>query len=58
MTAAGYTAFGGIVLWLMYRTVGTLLDQSIFFLAAGIVLLLLGWGARRLVAATAAEARP
>ncbi|BBK38072.1 membrane protein [Allostella sp. ATCC 35155] len=58
VTAAGYTAFGGIVLWLMYRTVGTLLDQSIFFLAAGIVLLLLGWGARRLVAATAAEARP
>lgn len=58
VAAAGYTAFGGIVLWLMYRTIGTLLDQSIFFLAAGIVLLLLGWGARRLVAATHKEARP
>lgn len=58
VTAAGYTAFGGLVLWLMYRTVGTLLDQSLFFLAAGIVLLLFGWGARRLVAATAPEARP
>ncbi|WP_374450193.1 hypothetical protein, partial [Stella sp.] len=58
VTAAGYTAFGGLVLWLMYRTVGTLLDQSLFFLVAGIVLLLFGWGARRLVAATAPEARP
>jgi uncharacterized membrane protein len=58
VTAAGYTAFGSIVLWLMHRTIGSLLDQSLFFLAAGVALLVLGWGARRLVAATAAEARP
>lgn len=54
IAAAGYTAFGAIVLWLMQRTIGTLLDQSLFFLAAGLVLLALGWGARRLIGATAA----
>ncbi|BBK41533.1 membrane protein [Allostella vacuolata] len=57
IAAAGYTAFGAIVLWLMHRTIGSLLDQSLFFLAAGIVLLAFGWGARRLIGATAAPAR-
>ncbi len=54
IAAAGYTAFGTIVLWLMHRTIGTLLDQSLFFLVAGLALLALGWGARRLIGATAA----
>ncbi|BBK33126.1 putative membrane protein [Stella humosa] len=59
ITAAGYTAFGVIVLWLMHRTIGSLLDQSLFFFAAGFVLLAFGWGARRLIGATAApKARP
>jgi uncharacterized membrane protein len=61
ITAAGYTAFASIVLWLMYRTIGTLLDQSVFFLVAGLVLLALGWGARRVMGAAqvpdAAEGR-
>lgn len=49
IAAAGYTAFGCVVIVLLYRTVGTLLDQSVFFLAAGLALITLGYGARRLM---------
>ncbi|MCC7272264.1 MAG: DUF2157 domain-containing protein [Alphaproteobacteria bacterium] len=49
ITAAGYTAFGAAVLLLLHRTVGTLIDQSLFFLAAGLALIAFGWGARRLL---------
>ncbi|CAN7652979.1 DUF2157 domain-containing protein [Bradyrhizobium sp. LjRoot220] len=44
----GYAVFGVAILVLLWRTVGTLLDQSLFFLAAGVVLLGLALGARRL----------
>jgi uncharacterized membrane protein len=42
----GYAVFGVSILILLWRTVGTLLDQSLFFLVAGIVLLGLAVGAR------------
>ena len=44
----GYAVFGVSILILLWRTVGTLLDQSLFFLAAGVVLLGLALGARKL----------
>ncbi|MBR1191315.1 DUF2157 domain-containing protein [Bradyrhizobium sp. AUGA SZCCT0160] len=44
----GYAVFGFSILILLWRTVGTLLDQSLFFLAAGVVLLGLALGARKL----------
>ena len=44
----GYAVFGISILILLWRTVGTLLGQSLFFLVAGIVLLGLAMGARRL----------
>ena len=44
----GYAVFGVSILILLWRTVGTLLSQSLFFLVAGVVLLGLGAGARRL----------
>jgi uncharacterized membrane protein len=44
----GYAVFGLSILMLLWRTVGTLLGQSLFFLAAGVVLLGLALGARRL----------
>ena len=40
--------FGVSILILLWRTVGTLLGQSLFFLVAGLVLLGLALGARRL----------
>lgn len=46
--AAGYVVFGLSLLTLLWRTVGTLLDQSLFFLVAGLALLALGAGARKL----------
>ena len=45
---AGYAVFGVSILILLWRTVGTLLGQSLFFLVAGVVLLGLAIGARRL----------
>jgi len=45
----GYAVFGVSILILLWRTVGTLLGQSLFFLVAGVVLLGLALGARRLV---------
>ena len=44
----GYAVFGVSILVLLWRTVGTLLGQSLFFLVAGVVLLGLALGARRL----------
>jgi uncharacterized membrane protein len=44
----GYAVFGVTILILLWRTVGTLLGQSLFFLVAGVVLLGLALGARRL----------
>lgn len=50
VTVAGTGLFGLAILVLLWKTVGTLLDQSLFFLVAGAALLLLAGGARRLFA--------
>ncbi len=47
---AGSVLFGVAILILLWQTIGTLLDQSLFFLAAGAALLATAWGARRLFA--------
>ena len=44
----GYAMFGVSILILLWRTVGTLLGQSLFFLVAGVLLLGLAIGASRL----------
>ncbi len=48
MIAAGYAVFGASILILLWRTIGTLLNQSLFFLIAGVVLVGLAAGARAL----------
>jgi uncharacterized membrane protein len=53
----GYAVFGVSILILLWRTVGTLLDQSLFFLVAGVVLLGLALGARRLAGWTRRDDR-
>jgi uncharacterized membrane protein len=50
ITLAGSVLFGIAILILLWQTIGTLLDQSLFFLAAGAILLGLASGARRLFA--------
>lgn len=50
LTLAGSGLFGIAILILLWQTIGTLLDQSLFFLVAGAVLLGLASGARRLFA--------
>jgi uncharacterized membrane protein len=50
ITLAGSGLFGVAILILLWQTIGTLLDQSLFFLVAGAVLLALAGGARRLFA--------
>ena len=50
LTLAGSGLFGIAILILLWQTIGTLLDQSLFFLVAGGVLLALASGARRLFA--------
>lgn len=47
---AGSILFGISILILLWQTIGTLLDQSLFFLVAGAALLATAWGARRLFA--------
>jgi uncharacterized membrane protein len=47
---AGSGLFGLAILILLWQTIGTLLDQSLFFLVAGGVLLALASGARKLFA--------
>jgi uncharacterized membrane protein len=46
----GAALFGVAILILLWQTIGSLLDQSLFFLVAGAVLLTLAGGARRLFA--------
>jgi uncharacterized membrane protein len=53
----GYAVFGVSILILLWRTVGTLLGQSLFFLVAGVVLLGLALGARRLASWTRRDAQ-
>lgn len=48
LIAVGYAVFGASILILLWRTIGTLLNQSLFFLAAGIALVGLAAGARKL----------
>lgn len=50
LTIAGSALFAVAILILLWQTVGTLLDQSLFFLAAGAILIGLASGARRLLA--------
>ena len=54
----GYALFGVSILILLWRTVGTLLGQSLFFLVAGLVLLGLALGARRLAGWTRGNVQP
>ncbi len=49
ITMAGTAAFGLAVVVLLYRTVGTLLDQSLFFLVGGALLIAVASGARRML---------
>lgn len=51
LMAVGSALFGLAILILLWQTIGTLLDQSLFFLVAGATLLGLAGGARRLLAA-------
>jgi uncharacterized membrane protein len=48
LIAVGYAVFGASILILLWRTIGTLLNQSLFFLVAGAVLVGLAAGARTL----------
>jgi uncharacterized membrane protein len=48
LIAVGYAVFGGSILILLWRTIGTLLNQSLFFLVAGVALVGLAAGARTL----------
>ena len=50
LVMAGSVLFGVAILILLWQTIGTLLDQSLFFLIAGAVLLAVASGARRLFA--------
>jgi uncharacterized membrane protein len=46
LIVVGYAVFGASVLILLWHTIGTLLNQSLFFLVAGVALVGLGAGAR------------
>lgn len=48
LIVVGYAVFGVSILILLWRTIGTLLSQSLFFLVVGIALLGLAAGARKL----------
>lgn len=50
LVMAGSVLFGVAILILLWQTIGTLLDQSLFFLMAGAALLAVASGARRLFA--------
>jgi uncharacterized membrane protein len=56
--AAGYTVFGISILILLWQTIGTLLDQSLFFLLVGVALLGLAFGARQLANWARAHVEP
>jgi uncharacterized membrane protein len=46
LIVVGYAVFGASILILLWRTIGTLLNQSLFFLVAGVALVGLAAGAR------------
>src|SRR3954449_3956954 len=48
LIVAGYAVFGASILILLWQTIGTLLNQSLFFLVAGVALVGLAVGARKL----------
>jgi uncharacterized membrane protein len=48
LIGTGYVVFGFSVLMLLWRTIGSLLNQSLFFLVAGVALVGLAAGARKL----------
>jgi uncharacterized membrane protein len=48
LIAVGYAVFGASILILLWHTIGTLLNQSLFFLVAGVALVGLAAGARTL----------
>jgi uncharacterized membrane protein len=48
LIVVGYAVFGASMLMLLWRTIGTLLNQSLFFLVAGVALVGLAAGARNL----------
>jgi uncharacterized membrane protein len=48
LIVAGYAVFGVSILILLWRTIGTLLNQSLFFLVTGVALVGLAAGARKL----------
>jgi uncharacterized membrane protein len=48
LIVVGYVVFGTSILILLWRTVGSLLNQSLFFLVAGVALVGLAAGARKL----------
>lgn len=50
LVMAGSVLFGVAILILLWQTIGSLLDQSLFFLVAGAALLAIASGARRLFA--------
>jgi uncharacterized membrane protein len=49
ISLAGAAAFGLAIIVLLYRTVGSLLDQSLFFLVGGVMLIAIGSGVRKLL---------
>jgi uncharacterized membrane protein len=58
LIAAGYAVFGASMLILLWRTIGTLLNQSLFFLVAGVALVGLAAGARQLASRSRRDIEP
>ncbi len=54
----GYAGLAAAALWLLYETVGTLLGQSLFFLVAGVFLIVMAYVATRLLRRQAARTAP
>jgi uncharacterized membrane protein len=55
LIGTGYAVFGFSVLMLLWRTIGSLLNQSLFFLVAGVALVGLAAGARKLASRSGRE---
>jgi len=58
LIVAGYAVFGASILILLWSTIGTLLNQSLFFLVAGVALVGLAAGARKLANRSRREIEP
>jgi uncharacterized membrane protein len=58
LIVVGYAVFGVSILILLWQTIGTLLSQSLFFLAAGLALVGLAAGARILANRSRRDAQP